>query len=58
VFFLAILVWATLTTEPPKIVGAFKTLDECLIAASKANKADLFGPPTVKAVCLEARGET
>lgn len=57
-FFLAVLTWVTLTTEPPKIVGVFRTLDECLIAASKQNKADLFGPPPQKFVCMEMRGET
>lgn len=57
-FFLAVLTWATLTTEPPKIVKVYKTLDECLAMASQQNKADLFGPPPQKWVCLQARGET
>jgi len=57
-FFLVVLVWSTLTTEPPKVVAVFKTLDECLATASKANKADLFGPPREKYVCAQARGET
>ena len=57
VFFLAVLVWATLGTEPPKIVKVYTTLDDCLAMASKQNKADGFGPPRQKFVCLEMRGE-
>ncbi len=69
-FFLAVLTWATLTTEPPKIVGIFvndqphgealvaSAMDKCLIEAAKRNKADLFGPPAQKFICLQAVGES
>ena len=56
--FLAVLVWATLTTEPPKIVKAFKTMDECVIVATKQNSAAFgAGPQKVKFVCLSLAPE-
>ncbi len=57
-FFLAVLTWATLTSEAPKIVKPFATLEECQIQARHAqHNADSWAPSGVKFVCLEARGE-
>jgi hypothetical protein len=36
-FFLAFVVLATLTTEPPKIVQIYGTLDECVTAKDEKN---------------------
>jgi len=60
-FFLAVLVWATLSTEPPKIVHAYAHLDECLVAADKQNNSFPAAGPNaqvspVRFICLEARG--
>jgi len=57
-FFLVMLTWATLGTEPPRVIKPYKTLDECLAAASKQNLSTSFGPPPWKFVCAEVRGET
>jgi glycine betaine/choline ABC-type transport system substrate-binding protein len=37
-FFLAFVVVATMTTEAPKIVSVYRTLDECLVAKAAKNK--------------------
>jgi hypothetical protein len=57
-FFLAVLTWATLTTEAPVILKVFRTLDDCTVEASKRNNP-VFPPSdgSVKFICLEARGD-
>jgi hypothetical protein len=59
-FFLVVFTWATLTTEPPKVAtGVFKTLDECLAAASQKNHPPMPGLfPREKWACVQLRGET
>lgn len=37
-FFLAFVVLATMTTDAPKIVSVFRTLDECVVAKDGKNK--------------------
>jgi hypothetical protein len=55
-FFLAVLTWATLTTEPPKIVHFYKTLDDCTAEASQRNHPNFPGvEPKEMFVCLEVR---
>ncbi len=57
-FFLAVLTWATLTKEPPRIVQVLPTLEACQIKARQAqHSADSWAPSGVKFICLEAKGE-
>ncbi len=69
-FFLAVLTWATLTTEPPKIVGIFvndqphgealvaSAGDKCQIARQQAqHQADFFKAQEVRYICLEVIGD-
>jgi hypothetical protein len=58
-FFLAVLTWATLATDAPKIVKPFASLENCQIAARQAqHQADFWAPSGVKYVCMEMRAET
>lgn len=57
-FFLAVLTWATLTTEPPRIVKVYATLEACLIVAQKQNTTAYGNVPAGKFICLEAKGDT
>lgn len=58
-FFLAFVVLATLTTEPPKIVRVYMTLDECMVAKDAKNRPHpSSGPNSVenplRYFCLKA----
>lgn len=58
-FFLAVLTWATLTTEAPRIVRVYKTLEECAAVRDQANKTwppsgPNHEPPAQRAICLKA----
>jgi hypothetical protein len=58
-FFLAFVVLATLTAEPPKIVRVYRTLDECMAAKDDKNNPHPSSGPNAQAnplryFCLKA----
>lgn len=56
-FFLAVLTWATLATEPPKLIHFYKTLEECATEAQKQNLPSRFGDEAkVQYICLSLVG--
>lgn len=58
--FLAFVIFAEMGEKPPKLVAGYKTLDECLVAATSRNKnADHPWLTEINGgyVCLQMRGE-
>jgi hypothetical protein len=63
VFFLAFVTLATLTTEPPKIVSVYRTLEECEAMRTQKNKTwPATGPNSTPSptsyFCLRAMPDT
>ena len=57
-FFLAVIVWATLAKEPPKILGVYEHLEDCQAMAGKMRGAPMNGYlPPQRYICLQIMGD-